>query len=567
MAKYSQLSQADSNLTARPRLSHADSFELQSLASSDHNSQPLTPPSRDSRDFSGSDLDEFNNDDYQHLLNQTEADTRHARDASNGSTIDDLVFVLPETRLAETEVPLEKQKRLSLFDGLSLCIGLQIGSGIFSSPTQVDINAGSVGASLVVWIVAGLLAWTGASSFAELGATIPLNGSSQAYLRHIYGPIPSFLFAWAAVVILKPGSAAIIAIIFGEYIAKTLPESFSESWWLRKLFAFLALAAVTTVNCVSTKLGARTGNVFFILKIVLLISLIALGIVGAVVLRGNTHVHTSALVATGGKIFEGSSHDIGRYAIALYAGLWAYDGWDNVTYVSAEMKNPRKDLPRVVHIALPTVIAAYLLANLSYYAVLSKEELSLSSTVTLAMAKKVIGGWGALVFAILIALSCLGALNATIFTYARLIYTSSKDGFFPSIFSHTHLKRGTPLNSLVLSAALTTIFILVGEFHSLLTFYGLAAYLFYFWTVLGVIVLRVREPALDRPYKTFITTPILFCCVALFLVSRTVFERPLESLYAILFILVGIPIYYWRVVNWESVFQAVPTKLKSLFRR
>lgn len=570
MANYSQLSQADTHLSVPRALSHADSFELQSLASSDDRSQALTPPSRDSRDF-GSDInDDFDNDDnddYQRLLNTHSSTANHDRSGSNTSTIGDMVFVLPETRRAETEVPLEKQKRLGLFDGLSLCIGLQIGSGIFSSPTQVGINSGSVGASLLIWLVAGLLAWTGASSYAELGATIPLNGSSQAYLRHIYGPIPSFLFAWAAVVILKPGSAAIIAIIFGEYIAKTIPGPASDSWWLRKLLAFVALVAVTSINGFSTKLGAKTGNVFLVIKIFLLVALIALGVAGSIVLRGKPDLPVSALVATKGSLFEGSSHDIGRYAIALYAGLWAYDGWDNVTYVSAEMKNPRKDLPRVVHIALPVVIAAYLLANVSYYAVLSQEEFSNSSTVTLAMAKKIMGNWGALVFAIMIAFSCLGALNATIFTYARLIYTSAKDGFFPSVFSHTHLKRGTPLNSLVLSACFTTVFILVGEFHSLVTFYGLAAYLFYFWTVLGVVVLRVREPSLDRPYKTFITTPILFCCVALFLVSRTVFERPLESLYATLFILLGIPIYYWRFVNWDWVHQWVPDRIRKLFTK
>lgn len=406
------------------------------------------------------------------------------------------------------------------------------------------------------------MAWTGASSYAELGSTIPLNGSSQAYLNHIYGPLPSFLFSWTAVTILKPGSAAIISIIFGEYVGRCMGGA-AESYWLRKLFALLGLTAVTAVNAFSTQLGARAGNVFFVLKIVLLVALIVLGIVGAVVLRHRPDAEPSALVSSGGRLFEGSATDIGNYAMALYAGLWAYDGWDNVNYVSAEMKNARRDLPRVIHTALPVVITAYLLANLSYYAVLSRDELLGSSTVTLAMANKVVGRAGGVVFALLIALSCLGALHASVFTYARLIYTSARDGFFPALFARTALSRGTPVPALALGYVLTAGFILVGEFHSLLTFYGLASYLFYFLTVLGVIFLRVREPALDRPYKTFIATPILFCCVALFLVSRTVFEQPLQSLYAVLFIALGAPIYWWRFgVPWH-----LPAWLTRVFFR
>lgn len=415
----------------------------------------------------------------------------------------------------------------------------------------------------MVWLVAGLLAWTGASSFAELGTTIPLNGSSQAYLNHIYGPLPSFLFSWTAVTILKPGSAAIISIIFGEYIARCIGAEVINTYWFHKLFAIIALTAVTAINSFSTKLGARTGNVLFVLKLLLLLALIVLGIVGAVILRKDPV--PSALVASGGHIFAGSSKDIGHYAIALYAGLWAYDGWDNVNYVAAEMKNARKDLPRVIHTALPTVIVAYLLANVSYYAVLTREELLNSATVTLTMANKVTGRVGGIIFALGISLSCLGALNASVFTYARLIYTSAKDGFYPQIFAHTSIKRGAPLNALLLSYALTLIFVLVGEFHSLLTFCGLASYLFYFWTVLGVVFLRVREPNLDRPYKTFITTPILFCCVALFLVSRTVFEEPLQSLYAVLFISAGVPLYFWRFgISWRP---SVPDWLRRVFRR
>lgn len=407
-----------------------------------------------------------------------------------------------------------------------------------------------MGTSLIVWTVAGLLAWTGASSYAELGTAIPLNGSSQAYLNHIFGSLPSFLFAWTGVTILKPGSAAIIAIVFGQYFARSLGVAALDSYWGHKMFAILGLCGVTAINCFSTKLGARTSNVFLILKVVLLTALPIIGVVGLVHPKSDEKV---ALTSSG--LFEGASTNLGNYAIALYAGLWAYDGWDNVNYVAAEMKNARRDLPRVIHIAMPVVIIAYILANLSYYAVLTRDEMTTSTTVAVTFATKLLGKAGGIIFALFISFSCLGALNATVFTAARLIYTSAKDDFFPAVFGHTHSKTDTPVNALLLQAAATAFFVLIGEFHSLLTFYGIAGYMFYFLTVFGVVVLRIKEPLLDRPYRVFITTPILFCCVALFLVLRTVFEKPLEALYAICFILLGVPIYVWKFgFSWRPSF-------------
>lgn len=532
-----------------------DSFELDSLASSDDDFSQHTPSSRGLSPLGspihndGSDRDDFmNENDYL----TTGYNTRQSR-SNSASTLGDVMFNIPSTRerRSDLEVPLEKQKRLSLLNGLSLVIGLQIGSGIFASPTQVDLHAGSVGTSLIVWIIAGLLAWTGASSYAELGTAIPLNGSSQAYLNHIFGPLPSFLFSWTAVTVLKPGGAAIIALVFGEYFARSLCIPIIDTYWGHKIFAIIGISLVTGINCFSTRLGARTSNVFLALKVVLLLALPVLGVIGLLTMSSDSE--KPAL--TSHNPFEGASKNLGDYAIALYAGLWAYDGWDNVNYVVAEMKNARRDVPRVIHIAMPVVIIAYLLANLSYYAVLTKEEMIASTTVSVTFANKLLGKAGGIIFALFISFSCLGALNASVFTAARLIYTSAKDEFFPAIFGHTHTKTNTPVNSLLLQGGLTAFFVLIGEFKSLLTFYGIAGYLFYFLTVFGVIVLRIKEPLLDRPYKTFIITPILFCCVALFLVLRTVIEKPLESIYALLFIALGVPIYIWKFgISFKELF-------------
>lgn len=237
---------------------------------------------------------------------------------------------------------LERHKTLTYLNGLSLVVGLIIGSGIFSSPAQVNSNAGSPGASLLVWAVAGALAWTGAASYAELGGAMPLNGGAQAYLATIFGEWAGFLFAWDAVVVLKPGSAAIIALIFGEYVVRAAAGAGggagAVSPWPAKAVAVAGLLVVTLLNCVSTKLGTRSADVFMLLKFVALVGVAVMGVVVAV-----TGLSYEGDADSGWKErgwFEGTSTNVSQWAVALYAGLWAFDGWDNVSRLSSALPCP-----------------------------------------------------------------------------------------------------------------------------------------------------------------------------------------------------------------------------------
>ncbi|GAP92958.1 putative asc-type amino acid transporter 1 protein [Rosellinia necatrix] len=477
---------------------------------------------------------------------------------------------------------LEKHKTLTYLNGLGLIVGLIIGSGIFSSPSQVNVNVGSPGASLVVWTIAGILAWTGAASYAELGGAIPLNGGAQVYLSKIMGELAGFLFTWVAVLVLKPGSAAIIAIIMGEYLVRAFIGAEAEhvNPWIGKGVGLAGLFLITFLNCVSTRLGTRINDALMFLKFISLIGVTVVGIVVAL-----TGFSSSGQANTDWKNhqgFEGTSTDGSHWAVALYAGLWAYDGWDNTNYVVGEFRNPSRDLPRVIHTAMPLVIIGYLLANSSYFLVLPKEILNSTNTVAVAFGSKVFGPAGALIFALIVSASCFGSLNSTTFTSSRLVYAAAKEGFIPSFAGRIGIgsaeprpstrRRGwlsrrfrnfvgdeetglffTPVNALILNTLLTTAYMAVGEFSELITFYGVAGYSFYFLTVLGLIILRVKEPHLERPYKTWITTPIIFCCVSLFLLSRAVFAQPLKTLIVVAFVLTGIPIFFWRIQGRDQV--------------
>lgn len=226
---------------------------------------------------------------------------------------------------------LEKHKTLTYLNGLSLIIGLIIGSGVFSSPSQVSSNVGSPGAALIVWVVAGILAWTGAASYAELGGAIPLNGGSQVYLAKTFGELAGFLFTWVAVLVLKPGSSAIISIIMGEYFVRAIIGADAEtvSPWVNKAVALLGIGAVTLLNCISTRLGTRLNDMLMFLKFLALLGVTVVGIVVAVTgfsFKGDANEEWKTV-----GWFENTTFDLSGWAVALYAGLWAFDGWDNVS--------------------------------------------------------------------------------------------------------------------------------------------------------------------------------------------------------------------------------------------
>ncbi|KIP09584.1 hypothetical protein PHLGIDRAFT_28939 [Phlebiopsis gigantea 11061_1 CR5-6] len=439
--------------------------------------------------------------------------------------------LLPLTAsLSESEsVPLEsKEKHIGLVNGIALCVGLQIGSGIFSSPGVVVANTHSVGASLAVWLASGLLAWTGASSFAELGSSIPVNGGAQAYLQYSYGPLVSYLFAWTSI-FLKPGGNAVISLILAEYLNRLFYHSTNSDispdalpQWAIKITAIIAILLISVLCIATPTLSTRAAVVFTTVKIAALLAVTIIGIIQLA--RGQ------ASTSFTGDIFAGSSTSPSEYALAFYSGLWAYDGWDQANYVGGEMKNATKNIPRAIHSSMIIVTTLFVMANVSYFVVLDKATVGLSNTVALDFGKAVFGRIGGIVFAAMVAFSCFGALNGSFFTSARLIYVAGKEGYLPALFGRQNKTLRTPLNAMCLQAAITIMFIAIGGgFRSLINFAVVASWAFYFLTVLGVVILRVKEPHLERPYKTWITTPLIFCAVCLFLLCMPIIAAPLEA--------------------------------------
>lgn len=327
-----------------------DSLELASLASSSQAAGPTSTGSSSPSGISSSRRASLENDDPLSGSLYDAPRTRWGRSYSISSAFDfgGNLFPLSQTAgggyapigASSTlqldrhdgvgDATLEKHKTLTYLNGLSLVVGLIIGSGIFASPGRVSNSVGSPGASLIIWAVAGLLTWTGAASYAELGGAIPLNGGSQVYLAKIFGELAGFLFTWCAVFVLKPGSAAIIGIIFGEYVVRAIVGADVESVnpWINKGVAIAGLFLVTALNCISTKLATRVGDLFMLFKFIALLGVSVIGVVVAVTGLSYKGEANRDWMTTGW--FDGTSTDVSKWAVALYAGLWAFDGWDNV---------------------------------------------------------------------------------------------------------------------------------------------------------------------------------------------------------------------------------------------
>jgi amino acid transporter len=283
-------------------------------------------------------------------------------------------------------------RNLGALDGFALLISIVIGSGVFSSPGQIDSNVPSPGAGLLIWLVGGILAWTGALTMAELGTAFPGEGGIQPYLSYIYGDVFGYMAAWSWVVATMPATLAILSIVFVESIYSSMGVNEPDPPITHKLLSLLVLICVTTLNSISTKTSTRLSGFFVAVKLFTILLLIVAGLVVVFVFIGkgkdlggqDWHQHhwfaPRETVLPDGTRFDWTEvstwESLGFYSTALYGALWAYSGWDKANYVAAELRNPSRQLPLSINTAIPTIILCYVSANAVYYILLPWEVVS-----------------------------------------------------------------------------------------------------------------------------------------------------------------------------------------------
>ncbi|KAH3778537.1 hypothetical protein DPMN_180002 [Dreissena polymorpha] len=444
----------------------------------------------------------------------------------------------------------QMKKGVGLLSGVALIVGTMIGSGIFISPKGVLAGSGSVGASLVVWAFCGLISLLGALSYAELGTMITKSGAEYAYLQEAFspmhrtlGPVPAFLFAWTSVLILKPALFGVTSMSFAVYLVQPFYGDCVPGDLIVKMVAVLCLFFITFINAYSVSLATKVQNFFTVMKLIS----VAIIIIGGIymLVNGNTEI-----LKTG---FEDTEPSWSMIALACYDGLWAYDGWNNLNYVTEELKNPHRNLPLAIIVGIPFVTICYILMNISYFTVLSKYDLLMSTAVASSWGDVVLGG-ATFIIPIAVVFSAFGGCNGNCFTGGRVMYVAAREGHLPEVFSYVHVKQLTPLPSLMVSVLVASCLVLFGEIFQLIDFFSFTAWFFYGLTMACLLVLRYTQKERHRPYKVPIIMPIIVLLVSIYLVVAPIVNDPkIEFLYAFLFSVSGIVFYVPFVVYQKRV--------------
>jgi APA family basic amino acid/polyamine antiporter len=432
--------------------------------------------------------------------------------------------------------PPSLRKELNLFDAAAIVVGTVIGSGIFLIPSSIAAQLSSLGAVLLVWVIGGLLTIFGALSLAELGSMYPGTGGLCTYLRHAYGPLPAFLYAWALLFMIHSGSIAALAVAFGLYAGQVLPMGVVGM----KIVSAACVLVFTTINCLGIRGGKLIQNLIAIAKI----SGLA-GIILVLGIKGSRPIQLFATVANG----SGYGFSVAGLGIALVAVLWAYEGWHVVSFVAGEMKQPQRDLPRSLVYGTAIVMLICVAANLGYYHVLSPAEIRSSGAVAALAMGKVLGPVAATSISVLILVSILGSMNGLILTGPRVYYAMARQGAFLRAFGRTSERYRTPMLALVVQGVWAALLSASGSYQQLFTDVVFTAWIFYVLAVAAVLVLRRTQPRLERPFRVpgYPWVSLLFCAAAMGLVLSTVVEQPEGALIGIGLVASGIPIYFFFV--------------------
>ena len=444
----------------------------------------------------------------------------------------------------------ELRRELGSWAATSIVIGTVIGSGIFLVPKTMILKVGSPEMVFAVWVVGGLLSMAGALSYAELSSAIPEAGGEYAYLREAYGPLWGFLYSWTQMWVAKSGSIATLATAFFYYLANFFPSLNGVFYSVPlpigpgggplplqygQLLGIVLILLLAWLNYYGVKIGGNVQIVVTVIKVTLISAIIVAGLA-----FGQAHAPMASSIAPA--TFSG-------FVAALVAALWAYDGWNNVSMVSSEIRDPQRNLPKALIGGTLAVAAIYLLANWAYFHVLGPAEVGNADRVASEMMRRIFSDAGANAVAVAAMISIFAALNGSILTGSRVPYAAAREGYFFSAIGRVTPEYHTPGISILILSGWSCLLVLSGKYDDLFNLVIFASWILYGMTAAAVLVLRKKRPDLYRPYRTlgYPVVPLLFVLGAGILVVTTARERPRESIMGIFLILMGLPFYFhWK---------------------
>jgi APA family basic amino acid/polyamine antiporter len=470
------------------------------------------------------------------------------------------------SRLAPSNVTLIRG--LTLVAAASIVIGNVIGTGVFLKARVMTCNVGTPGMVITVWIAAGILSLAGALTYAELAAMMPRAGGEYVFVREAYGPRLGFLYGWMQIFIAKTGSQAAVAVAFAGFLNKltggTLDTALVRLNFFGKPFAVSTLqviglaliALITLVNCATVIVSGRIASVLTGIKIALV-----LGIgLGAFALASGDWGHFA--MANAGGVCEGVSPaamvGVGGFTAAMLGALWGYDGWNNLTLVAGEVKDPQRNIPLALIGGTILIILLYVLVNLAYFYVLTPTQIASvpeSSQVATEAAKSFLGPVAiGLILASLMA-SSIGTLHTSILTGARVPYAMARDRLFFDRLARLSPRTHVPIGAVVVQGIWAGILTLSGSFDTLTDYVIFGSWIFYGLVTASVFIFRRRMPHAERPYRAwgYPVVPILFLLVTGFLLFTTLLPDPgrglkglnVNALVGLGLIASGLPVYWY----------------------
>ena len=415
-----------------------------------------------------------------------------------------------------------------------LVIGNVIGSGIFLVPASVLKQSGeSMSIAIAVWLVGGVLSLMGALSYAELGGMDPGAGGLYAYIRDGFGAFPAFLYGWTLFFVIGAGTIATLAVAAADYMTQFT----SMSPMQKSIVAVTLIVIMAVINVRGTKGSASVQNLATGIKVLAILAMSALLFVLG---KGSTLpsvAHTVSTVSVSG------------VGLSIISVLWAYEGWQYVTFIAGEAQDPQRTIPRALIIGTLILIGIYLIANFAYVAALGTARMAASDRVAGEAVAEVLGPTAGKAIALAIIISMYSAAHATVITVPRVYFAMAQDGLFFRKLTDIHPKYGTPAVAVVTSCAWAAVLAMTGTFQQLLTYVVFIGWIFYALGAAAVIALRIKRPDAVRPFKVpgYPVTPALFVMAAAVIVGNTVVSQPGQAAIGIGVVLLGAPAYFvWK---------------------
>jgi basic amino acid/polyamine antiporter, APA family len=465
------------------------------------------------------------------------------------------------------QTPSSFKPSLGLLDATMIVAGSMIGSGIFIVSADITRNVGSGGWLIFVWLITGFMTLTAAVSYGELSAMYPKAGGQYVYLKEAFNPLAGFLYGWSFFAIIQTATIAAVGVAFSKFagtffhVLEIKDENIIFQIRAFKVYPaqFLSIALIILLTYINTK-GIKGGkyiqNIFTITKLLSLFGLIVFGFFLAAksdIWQANwQHAWGMKNLSANGTVSITGPAIIGAIAAAMVGSIFSSDSWNNVTFIAGEIKNPKRNIGLSLFLGTLIVTIIYVTTNLMYMSVLPLHDIAFArqDRVAVTASQVIFGNIGTYVIAVMIMISTFGCNNGLILAGARVYYTMAQDGLFFKKAGRLN-KNAVPEWALWAQCIVASALCLSGQYGNLLDMVAFVVVIFYVLTIIGIFVLRKKQPGLDRPYKAFgyPVLPVIYILMGIAFCSALIIQKPDYAGYGLVITLLGIPIYFIALKN------------------